>query len=103
MKVFTDGLLKDHKLVVHIVTENNVAAKILRATRDLCNSEVSENVYLVSFLSHILKEWAFNDYKEAKMSAYKDSDGQFKNYKMGKGKQSKLLAMLREKYKPDSS
>lgn len=87
MKVFTDGLLKDHKLVVHIVTEDNVAAKILRATRDMCNSE----------------EWAFNDYKEAKMSAYKDSDGQFKNYKMGKGKQSKLLAMLREKYKPESS
>ena len=49
--------------------------------------------------SQVLKEWAFNDYKEAKMSAYKDSDGQFKNYKMGKGKQSKLLAMLREKYK----
>merc|ERR1711934_388730 len=81
------GLLKDHKLVVHIVTEDNVAAKILRDTRDLCNSE----------------EWAFNDYKEAKMSAYKDSDGQFKNYKMGKGKQSKLLAMLREKYKFGSS
>ena len=42
MKIFTDGLLKDHKLVVHIVTEDNVAAKILRETRDLCNSEVSE-------------------------------------------------------------
>ena len=42
MKIFTDGLLKDHKLVVHIVTEDNVAAKILRDTRDLCNSEVSE-------------------------------------------------------------
>ena len=37
------------------------------------------------------------------MSAYKDADGQFKNYKMGKGKQSKLLAMLREKYKFGSS
>ena len=42
MKIFTDGLLKDHKLVVHIVTEDNVAAKILRDTRDLCNSEVIE-------------------------------------------------------------
>ena len=42
MKIFTDGLLKDHKLVVHIVTEDNVAAKILRDTRDLCNSEVSK-------------------------------------------------------------
>ena len=42
MQVFTDGLLKDHKLVVHIVTEDNVAAKILRDTRDLCNSEVSQ-------------------------------------------------------------
>ena len=40
--MFTDGLLKDHKLVVHIVTEDNVAAKILRDTRDLCNSEVSQ-------------------------------------------------------------
>ena len=42
MKIFTDGFLKDHKLVVHIVTEDNVAAKILRDTRDLCNSEVSK-------------------------------------------------------------
>ena len=42
MQVFTDGLLKDHKLVVHIVTEDNVAAKILRDTRDLCNSEVRQ-------------------------------------------------------------
>ena len=83
MLVFTEGLLKDHKLVVHVVTEDNVAGKILRDTRDMCNSE----------------EWAFNDYKEAKMSAYQDANGEFKNYKMGKGKNSKLLTMLREKYK----
>jgi len=83
MLVFTEGFLKDHKLVLHVVTEDNVAAKILRDTRDMCNSE----------------EWAFNDYKEAKMSAYKDADGEFKDYKQGKGKASKLLTMLREKYK----
>ena len=82
MLVFTEGFLKDHKLVLHVVTEDNVAAKILRDTRDMCNSE----------------EWAFNDYKEAKMSAYKDADGEFKDYKQGKGKTSKLLTMLREKY-----
>ena len=39
--------LQDHKLVIHIVTEDNRAGKILRDTRDMCNSE----------------EWAFNDYK----------------------------------------
>ena len=83
MLVFTEGFLKDHKLVLHVVTADNVAAKILRDTRDMCNSE----------------EWAFNDYKEAKMSAYKDADGEFKDYKQGKGKTSKLLTMLREKYK----
>ena len=82
MHIFTDGLLKDHKLVLHIVTEDNVAAKILRETRDMCNTE----------------EWAFEDYKEAKMSAYRDASGEFKNYKIGKGKNSKLLTMLREKY-----
>jgi len=82
MRPFTEGFLKDHKLVIHIVTEDNRAGKILRDTRDMCNSE----------------EWAFNDYKEAKLSAYKAADGTFKNYKMGKGKNSKLLEMLRERH-----
>ena len=82
MYIFTDGPLDGHKLVLHIVTEDNVAGKILRETRDLCNTE----------------EWAFNDYKEAKMSAYQGANGEFKNYKMGKGKKSKLLEMLREKH-----
>ena len=45
------------------------------------------------------EEWAFNEYKEAKMSAYKSADGEFKNYKQRKGKTSKLLTMLRDKYK----
>ena len=30
MYVFTEGFLKDHKLFIHMVTEDNVAAKILR-------------------------------------------------------------------------
>ena len=72
----------DHKLTVHVVTEENAAGKILLETRDMCRTE----------------EWAFNDYKEAKMSAYKGADGQFLKYKMGKGMNSKLLAMLREKH-----
>ena len=76
------GFLKDYKLVVHCVTEDNVGGKILLETKDMCRTE----------------EWAFNDYKEAKMSAYKGADGQFLKYKMGKGMNSKLLAMLREKH-----
>ena len=76
------GFLKDYKLVVHCVTEDNVGGKILLETRDMCKTE----------------EWAFNDYKEAKMSAYKGADGQFLKYKMGKGMTSKLLTMLREKH-----
>ena len=83
MKIFTEGLLKDHKLVLHVVTEDNPAAKMLLDTRDMCNSE----------------EWAFNDYKEAKISAYQDASGKFIAYKVGKGKNSKLLEMLREKHK----
>merc|ERR1712106_88729 len=63
--LFTEGILKDHKLTVHVVTEDNPAGKMLLDTRDMCRSE----------------EWAFNDYKK------------------GKGANSKLLAMLREKYK----
>merc|ERR1711953_1536220 len=72
MLVFTDGILKDHKLTVHVVTEENAAGKILLETRDMCRNE----------------EWAFQDYKEAKVSAYE----------AGKGKKSKLLEMLRQKH-----
>eukprot|EP00090_Calanus_glacialis_P031007 TRINITY_DN5066_c0_g1_i2.p1 TRINITY_DN5066_c0_g1~~TRINITY_DN5066_c0_g1_i2.p1 ORF type:complete len:218 (-),score=70.33 TRINITY_DN5066_c0_g1_i2:56-709(-) len=79
--VFTDGLLKDHKLTVHVVTEDNRAANMLLDTRNMCRAE----------------EWAFNDYKEAKVAAAKSAT--FPEYKKGKGANSKLLAMLREKYK----
>ena len=82
--VFHDGLLKDHKLTVHVAKEDNPASKILLETRDMCRTQ----------------EWAFKDYKEAKVAAWK---GNFGEYKMGKGSKSKLLAMLREKYNPVSS
>ena len=49
--------------------------------RDMCRSE----------------EWAFEDYKAAKIEASKASD--FIGYKMAKGKNSKLLEMLRNKHK----
>jgi len=78
--VFTEGLLKDHKLTVHVVTEDNPAANILLDTRDMCRNE----------------EWAFNDYKQAKVDAAK---GSWMEYKQGKGSNSKLLTMLKEKYK----
>ena len=72
----------DHKLTVHVVTEENAAGKILLETRDMCRNE----------------EWAFQDYKEAKVSAYEEGKGKFKDYKAGKGKKSKLLEMLRQKH-----
>jgi hypothetical protein len=78
--VFTDGILKYHKLTVHVTIEDNKAGKILRATRDMCRSE----------------QWAFDDYKNAKVEAAKAKD--FAGYKQGKGSNSKLLNMLREKY-----
>ena len=74
------GLLKDHKLTVHVVTEDNAAANILLDTRNMCRTE----------------EWAFNDYKDAKVAAAK---GSWMEYKAGKGANSKLLTMLKEKYK----
>ena len=43
------------------------------------------------------EEWAFEDYKAAKIEASKAAD--FIGYKMGKGKNSKLLEMLRNKHK----
>ena len=73
------GILEDHKLVVHMCTEDCSGAKILLECRDLCRTE----------------EWTFNDYKEAKVKA---SAGSWNQYKMGKGSGSKLLAMLREKH-----
>jgi len=82
MLVFTEGILKDHKLTVHVVTEDNAAGKILLDTRDMCRNE----------------DWAFQDYKQAKVSAYEEGKGKFKDYKAGKGKKSKLLEMLREKH-----
>jgi len=78
--VYTEGILKYHKLTVHVTVEDNKAGKILRATRDMCRSE----------------QWAFDDYKNAKVEAAKSKE--FKDYKQGKGANSKLLAMLREKY-----
>jgi len=77
--VFTDGLLKDHKLTVHVVPENNRSANILLDTRDMCRTQ----------------EWAFNDYKTAKVEA---AQGSWSEYKKGKGSNSKLLGMLQEKY-----
>jgi len=77
--VFTSGLLEDHKLTVHVCTENCTAAKILLECRDMCRSE----------------EWAFEDYKQAKVEASKGTWGE---YKSGKGSNSKLLTMLREKH-----
>ena len=41
------------------------------------------------------QEWAFNDYKIAKVEA---AQGSRSEYKKGKGSNSKLLAMLQEKY-----
>ena len=80
--VFTDGLLKDHKLTVHVVTENSRSANILLDTRDTCRTQ----------------EWAFNDYKTAKAEA---AQGTWLEYKEGKGSKSKLLRMLQEKYPKD--
>jgi len=80
MLVFTEGILEDHKLTVHMSTEDCTSAKILLECRDLCRTE----------------EWAFNDYKEAKVNAAK---GSWKDYKQGKGSNSKLLTMLREKHR----
>eukprot|EP00092_Neocalanus_flemingeri_P000439 GFUD01000468.1.p1 GENE.GFUD01000468.1~~GFUD01000468.1.p1 ORF type:complete len:218 (+),score=68.30 GFUD01000468.1:243-896(+) len=79
--VFHEGILQDHKLTVHVVTEDNPAANILLDCRNMCRTE----------------EWAFNDYKEAKVEAAKSAS--FPEYKKGKGANSKLLGMLREKYK----
>ena len=62
---FVQGLLKDHKLTVHVVTEDNRAANMLLNTRNMCRNEV----------------WAFTDYKEANMKAAKGSWG---GYKKGK-------------------
>jgi len=77
--VFTSGILEDHKLTVHVCTADCTAAKILLECRDLCRTEA----------------WAFEDYKTAKVEAAKGSWGE---YKKGKGSNSKLLAMLREKH-----
>ena len=77
--VFTSGLLEDHKLTVHVCTENCTAAKILLDCRDMCRNE----------------KWAFDDYKQAKVEAAKGTWGE---YKAGKGSNSKLLTMLREKH-----
>jgi len=79
MLVFTEGLLKDHKLTIHMAPDDNVAAKMLLETRDRCTNE----------------QWAFDDYKNAKVEAAK---GNWMEYKSGKGSKSKLLEQLREKY-----
>ena len=67
-------------MTVHVVTEDNRAANMLLDTRNMCRNE----------------EWAFTDYKEAKIKAAK---GSWREYKKGKGSNSKLLVMLAEKYK----
>lgn len=77
--VYTEGLLKDHKLTVHVTTPDNTAAKILLETRDRCRNE----------------QWAFEDYKNAKVEAAK---GSWMEYKKGKGSNSKLLVQIKEKY-----
>merc|ERR1711935_886928 len=77
--VFDSGLLKDHKLTLHITTRDNPAARRLLDTRDMCKSE----------------EWAFNDYKNTKIEAAR---GSWMDYKKDKGNNSKLLQMLKEKY-----
>merc|ERR550519_1965982 len=77
--VFTDGILEDHKLTVHMCTEDCGAGRILLECRDLCRTE----------------EWAFTDYRDAKVQAAK---GTWAEYKKGKGSNSKLLTMLREKH-----
>jgi len=78
--VFNEGVLKDHKQTIHITVEDNVAAKMLLETRDRCRTE----------------QWAFDDYRNAKIEAAK---GTWIDYKKGKGSNSKLLVELREKYK----
>ena len=70
--------MKDHKLTVHVVLENNRSANILLDS-DMCRTQ----------------EWAFNDYKIAKVEA---AQGSRSEYKKGKGSNSKLLAMLQEEY-----
>jgi len=77
--VFTEGILEDHKLTLHMCKEDCAAAKILLECRDLCRTQ----------------EWAFNDYKTAKVAAHQ---GNWMEYKKGKGDNSKLLKMLREKH-----
>jgi len=77
--VYTEGLLKDHKLTVHITCRDNPSAKILHDTRDMCRTE----------------QWAFDDYKNAKIEA---SQGTWMEYKKGKGQNSELLQQLREKH-----
>jgi len=77
--VFTEGILEDSKLTVHCCLEDCTAAKILLECRDMCRTE----------------EWAFNDYKTAKVNA---ATGTWEEYKKGKGSNSKLLTMLREKH-----
>ncbi|XP_023330341.1 uncharacterized protein LOC111702797 [Eurytemora carolleeae] len=78
---FQDGFLKDKMISVHVVPVDNPAGKILLEMRDTCRTE----------------QWAFDDYKNAKISANKSSSD-FLGYKMGKGKNSKLLDMLRAKH-----
>jgi len=78
--VFTDGILKYHKLTVHVVPPKSRSANILLDTRDMCRNE----------------EWAFEDYKTVKIEAAKGES--FREYKEGKGRNSKLLKMLQEKY-----
>ena len=96
------GFLKDYKMVIHCMTEDNVAGKILRETRDMCNSDSwAFEVLWIPFTPCALKivHWYFDqDYKAAKMFAHQDAEGKFINYKIGKGSNSKLLAMLREKH-----
>jgi hypothetical protein len=77
---------------VHVCTDDCAAAKILLECRDLCRWV---EAVLVIPAAHRTEEWAFNDYKTAKVEA---AQGSWADYKKGKGSNSKLLAMLREKH-----
>merc|ERR1711874_902645 len=82
-KRITDpGLVNNGLMTLHVVNENCKAGLLLLTMRDKCRSE----------------EWAFEDYKSAKIGANESAEGNFLKYKMTKGKKSKLLQQLRAQF-----